>query len=109
MNQVVPRMSRSERIKQLIEAHLSPEHLEIENESHQHAGNREETHFRLVIVSPLFEGEALLARHRRVQALLKAERDGGMHALALHTFTPDEWQQKGASAAPSPACAGRNS
>ncbi len=101
-------MSRSERIKTLIEAQLAPVHLEIENESHMHAGHREDTHFRLVIVSPLFEKEGLLARHRRVQTLLQAERDGGMHALSLHTFTPDEWQLKGASAAPSPACAGQN-
>lgn len=101
-------MSRSERIKALIENQLAPEYLEIDNESHMHAGNREETHFRVVIVSPLFEQEGLLARHRRVQVLLQAERDGGMHALSLHTFTPDEWRLKGASAAASPACAGRN-
>lgn len=101
-------MSRYERIKTLIEDQLAPVHLEIENESHRHAGNREETHFRLVVVSPLFEHEGLLVRHRRVQALLQAEREGGMHALSLHTFTPSEWQAKGASAAPSPACAGQN-
>jgi Stress-induced morphogen (activity unknown) len=101
-------MSRSERIKTLIEDQLAPVHLEIDDESHLHAGNREETHFRLVVVSPLFEQESLLARHRRVQALLQAEREGGMHALSLHTFTPSEWQAKGAAAAPSPACAGQN-
>ncbi len=101
-------MSRSERIKKLIEDQIAPVHLEIENESHLHAGNREETHFRVVVVSSLFEGEGLLARHRRVQALLQGERNGGMHALSLHTFTPAEWQAKGASAAPSPACAGQN-
>lgn len=101
-------MSRTERIKTLIEAQLAPVHLEIENESHHHAGKRDETHFRLVIVSPLFAQESLLARHRRVQALLQAERDSGMHALSLHTFTPEEWQAKGAAAAPSPDCAGQN-
>ena len=93
-------MSRSERIKTLIEDQLAPVHLEIDNESHLHAGNREETHFRLVIVSPLFEQEGLLSTE---QALIE---DNG--ALSLHTFTPSEWQAKGASAAPSPACAGQN-
>ncbi|WP_298218004.1 BolA family protein [Halothiobacillus sp.] len=101
-------MSRFERIKTLIEDQLAPVHLEIEDESHQHAGNRTETHFRLVIVSPLFEHDGLLARHRRVQALLHAEQEGGMHALSLHTFTPSEWLARGSSAAPSPACAGQN-
>jgi BolA protein len=32
-----------------------------------------------------------LARHRKINAILKAELDGQIHALALHTFTADEW------------------
>lgn len=101
-------MSRLERIKQLIEAQLTPQHFEIDNESHLHAGNQTQTHFRLVIVSEQFEQQSLLIRHRRVQEILQPERDGGMHALSLHTFTPAEWQAKGETAAPSPACAGQN-
>ncbi|HQT42990.1 MAG TPA: BolA family transcriptional regulator [Halothiobacillus sp.] len=100
-------MSRAERIQTLLESALMPTHLEIDNESHLHVGTREETHFRLVIVSESFAGEGLLARHRRVQSLLQAERDTGMHALSLHTFTTAEWAHKGTAPA-SPDCAGHN-
>ncbi len=100
-------MIRADRIRQYIERALAPTHFEIDNESHLHAGTREETHYRLVIVSEAFAGEGLLARHRRVQSLLQAERDAGMHALSLHTFTAAEWALKGAAPA-SPNCAGQN-
>lgn len=100
-------MSRATRIRTEIEAHLAPTHLDIQNESHQHAGNQTDSHFRLVVVSERFGGESLLSRHRLVQNLLQAERDQGLHALALHTYTPEEWRIKG-EAPESPACAGQN-
>lgn len=100
-------MSRADRIRTQLEANLAPTYLEIDNESHLHAGTREETHFRLVIVSETFAGEGLIARHRRIQNLLQTERDAGMHALSLHTFTAAEWALKGDAPA-SPHCAGQN-
>ncbi|MGC8697086.1 MAG: BolA family protein [Halothiobacillus sp.] len=100
-------MNRADRIRSQLQSELAPTHLEIDNESHLHAGTREETHYRLVIVSEAFAELGLLARHRHVQSLLQAERDAGMHALSLHTFTPAEWAQKG-SAPASPDCAGSN-
>ncbi len=60
----------------------------------------------MVIVSAAFAGQALLARHRLVNTAIAAERHTGLHALALHTYTPEEWQQRGAEAPASPACAG---
>ncbi|HUM99065.1 MAG: BolA family transcriptional regulator [Halothiobacillus sp. 20-53-49] len=100
-------MNRADRIRSQIEAQLAPTHLEIDNESHLHAGTREETHYRCVIVSESFNAMGLLARHRHVQSLLQAERDAGMHALSLHTFTPAEWAKTGVAPA-SPNCAGQN-
>lgn len=100
-------MSRAERIQTEIKTHLTPAYFDIANESHQHAGNQPDSHFRLVIVSTKFCGESLLARHRQVQNLLAQERETGLHALALHTYTPEEWRSKG-EAPQSPACAGRN-
>ena len=86
---------------------LSPLHLEVINESNQHnvpAGS--ESHFKVVVVSDQFEGQRLLARHRQVNELLSAQLNGGVHALALHTMTPDEWFDKGGNSPDSPDCLG---
>jgi BolA family transcriptional regulator, general stress-responsive regulator len=83
--------------------------LELVNESHMHnvpAGS--ESHFRLVVVSPDFEGLMLVRRHQRVYALVQEALAGPVHALALHTFTPEEWSAREEGAAASPACRGGN-
>jgi BolA family transcriptional regulator, general stress-responsive regulator len=74
---------------------LTPIRLNIEDESslHRgHAGHREggESHFRVEIVSPAFEGQSRIARQRLVYQVLKDEFDAGLHALALTTLTPEE-------------------
>lgn len=48
-------------------------------------------HFEAVVISPVFAGKALLQRHRHVYATLGAKIGGEIHALALHTFTTEEW------------------
>ena len=65
-----------------------------------------ETHFKVVIVAAAFEGERLIARHRRVNAALAEELAGGVHALALHTYTASEWRSRFGSAPMSPPCLG---
>lgn len=99
-------MTIAEQITTKIEAGLAPSFFEIENESHKHAGPSTTSHFRLVIVSTEFEGTRLIARHRKVNALLADELANDIHALALHTFTSDEWQKRGESAKQSPNCTG---
>jgi BolA family transcriptional regulator, general stress-responsive regulator len=74
---------------------FAPTRLEIVNESHLHAGHRDapgsgESHFRVLIVSSAFAGTSRLDRHRRVNAALARELQGGVHALALTTVAPDE-------------------
>lgn len=75
---------------------FSPEHLEVINESHLHAGHQEsfdgkgETHFRVRIVSSQFAGMGRLARHRAINDVLRAELDAGLHALALEPVAPGE-------------------
>lgn len=86
---------------------LAPTHLEVENESHMHSvPPGSETHFRVVLVSGAFAGLRSVARHRQVYSVLAAELRGGVHALALHTYTPEEWQSRQGSAPDSPACLG---
>ncbi|MCV6613941.1 MAG: BolA family transcriptional regulator [Cellvibrionaceae bacterium] len=84
---------------------LAPEHLELSNESHMHnVPPGSESHFKLVLVSPEFNGLRQVARHQKVYAALAEEMAGSVHALALHTFSPEEWQ---AQATPeSPNCMG---
>ena len=72
-------------INKLREAFL-PESLDVTDESHLHeghAGHRPggETHFRVYIVSPAFEGKSRIERHRMVNATLAAELAGSVHAL----------------------------
>ena len=82
-----------------IEAALQPLSLEVIDESAQHAGHmlhphgeepRGETHFRVYIVSPAFEGKSRIERHRMINAALAQELAGSVHALAIHANAPGE-------------------
>jgi stress-induced morphogen len=78
-----------------LRARFTPARLSIEDESSQHrghAGYREggETHFRVEIVSAVFEGESRVSRQRLVYETLTDEFAAGLHALALTTLTPAE-------------------
>ena len=80
--------------KKLIEA-FAPESLDVADESHLHeghAGHRPggETHFRVYIVSPAFEGKSRIERHRMINATLAQELAGSVHALAIHAHGPGE-------------------
>ncbi|MDO6525867.1 BolA family protein [Motilimonas sp. 1_MG-2023] len=84
---------------------FTPVVLEVENESHKHRSDHgAESHFRVVLVSEAFTGLRLIARHRAINELLAHELANDIHALALHTFTPQEWEAKGQQANRSPAC-----
>ena len=90
-------------IWQRLEDAFQPQHLEVVNESHQHSvPANSETHFKVVLVSAAFDGRRKVARHQQVYAQLAEELAGPVHALALHTYTPLEWQQRNAPAPGSP-------
>jgi len=90
-------------IQQRIQTELAPQHLSVENESHMHRSEPgAESHFKLVVVSSQFTGLRLLARHQKINALLADLLAGPVHALALHTYTPEEWlARQGAPKTPS--------
>lgn len=99
--------SRLSRIKTLLQSELTPNFLEVIDESHNHhVPQGSESHFKLIIVSAIFDKQSLIERHRSINQLLKVEFDKGMHALALHTYTPTEWQNKKNIAPDSPNCKG---
>ncbi|MGE7990907.1 BolA family protein [Pseudomonas sp. NPDC089554] len=95
-------MSMQQRIEQQL-APLNGGHLEVLNESHMHSRGQE-THYKAVLVSEQFAGLNSVKRHQKVYATM-GELMGQIHALAIHTYTPEEWAQVGAAPA-SPVCAG---
>jgi len=105
-------MTVQENVTEKLREKLAPQHLEVVNESHMHAGPKDaETHFKVVVVSPLFEGMSAVKRHQLVYGALgdmmgKKPSQGGIHALAITSRTPTEWAQS-PEANVSPLCAGK--
>jgi BolA family transcriptional regulator, general stress-responsive regulator len=88
-------MRTQDRIVEALTSAFAPQSLRVEDESHQHAGHAGhrpggETHFRVHIVSPAFQGKSRVERHRMINATLAAELAGGVHALAIHASAPGE-------------------
>jgi BolA protein len=74
---------------------LSPQGLEIFDDSHEHvghAGARESGggHFQVFIVSESFEGRNKVARHRLIYQAVGDLMPGKIHALAISAHTPAE-------------------
>ena len=98
-------------VQQEIERQLAqdfvPQYLDVANESHQHSvPENSETHFKVVLVSERFDGVRKVARHQQVYATLADQLAGPVHALALHTYTADEWRERQQGAPDSPECRG---
>jgi BolA protein len=82
----------------LIEARLrgalAPVHLQVGDDSAQHAGHAgaaEGGHYHVQIVSPRFVGANRVARHRMVYDALADAMQRGIHALAISAYTPEEF------------------
>ena len=95
-------MTMQQRIESTLSA-LQPAHLDVLDESHMHRRGLQ-THFKAVVVSEQFAGLNSVKRHQKVYATL-GDLMGEFHALALHTYTPEEWARIGVVPA-SPTCAG---
>jgi BolA family transcriptional regulator, general stress-responsive regulator len=93
-------------IEQKLSSEFDVDYLEVENESHMHnVAPGSESHFKVTIVSNLFNDQMLIKRHRMVNNALQQEIQQ-IHALALHTLTPQEWQARAGKVADSPKCRG---
>lgn len=100
-------MQRERQITTLVEQRFDLEHLEVINESHMHSvPPNSETHFKLVLVSNDFDGLGKVKRHQKVYGLLASMMQEGLHALALHLYTPSEWQALQNQVPDSPDCMG---
>ena len=88
----------AEQIDQLLRTALDPVTVEVQDDSHLHAGHagaKEGRHFSVRVVSERFAGLSRVARHRLVYDTLKAQIEGGaggnIHALAIDARTPNEF------------------
>ena len=82
-------------IETKLSAALSPAHLEVIDNSAKHAGHagarpQGESHFAVIVVSSVFEGQNRVQRQRMVYAALAEEMANDIHALELKTLTPEE-------------------
>jgi BolA-like protein 1 len=97
-----------EAIESKLRSSLDPSHLEVINESHMHnVPKGSETHFKVVVVSTRFDGLSPVKRHQLVYGALSQEMKGGVHALAITSRTPTEWEASPEANA-SPKCLGGN-
>ena len=95
-----------QRIYERLKSSFAPVFLTVENESHTHNVPRgSESHFRVVIVTDAFVSQRLIKRHKAVNEVLTNEI-AVIHALALHTYTPEEWRARREDVPSSPHCLG---
>ncbi len=94
-------------IEEKLTVQLRPLHLQVENESNRHnVPPGSESHFKVVLVSDAFEGKTMVTRHRMINEILTDELQNKIHALALHTYTRNDWKEKNGNAPMSPPCLG---
>jgi BolA protein len=83
---------REQRLRRRLESRFSPVLLDIEDESHLHAGHAGaaggQSHFRITIVAEAFRGIAPVARHRLVYAAVGDLMETDIHALAIEASPP---------------------
>jgi BolA family transcriptional regulator, general stress-responsive regulator len=82
-----------EAIEAALQQALQPLTLEVQDDSHLHAGHagaREGRHFSVRVRSARFAGLSRVARHRLVYDALRLLMPAGIHALAIEAHAPDE-------------------
>lgn len=84
---------RVDSIRRTLETVLAPTRLDIEDDSHRHAGHvgaKGGGHYRVYVVSAKFSGRSLIARHRMVYEALAEQMKGDIHALSIVAKAPEE-------------------
>ena len=88
--------TRLELIEKRLKDALSPEKLEIIDQSHAHAGHAGSMqsgggHYHATIVSGAFEGKTMVQRHQLVYKALGNLMQSEIHALSIKSYTPSEF------------------
>ncbi len=81
-------------IQELLNIALTPDMLEVTDDSHKHAGHAGAQggagHFAIMIVSPLFSGKNRIQRHRLIYAALDQMMNSDIHALSIQAYDSEE-------------------
>tara|TARA_R110000787_G_scaffold9516_7_gene33168 strand:- start:1086 stop:1544 length:459 start_codon:yes stop_codon:yes gene_type:complete len=90
-------MQVANQIRDILTKEFTPAKLEIIDDSSKHAGHsgadpRGESHFSVLVVSDKFDGENRVSRQRLVYSALDELLKDRVHALALKTMTPAEYE-----------------
>ena len=89
---------RMQRMHTILESALSPEFIEIDDESHLHRGHAGAQdgrgHFALTLVSAAFDQKTAIARHRMVYQALGDMMSTDIHALKMNLYSSDEFDSE---------------
>jgi BolA protein len=72
-------------------------HFEVKDFTGRHLNHKLHEggfHLEVIIVSPEFEGQNLVQRHRKVYEAMGELMKHEIHALSMKTHTPAEWERK---------------
>ena len=90
-----PNHDRATIIRIKLEETLQAVHVHVEDDSAQHAGHLGAQggggHYRVLVVSPHFEGLSRVAAQRLVYQALGELMTTDIHALEMRTLTPEQW------------------
>ena len=88
--------SRARQIEDRLRDRLAAVHVEVVDDSARHADHLGAQggggHFRVLVVSPRFEGLSPVAAQRLVYGVLDDLMTRHIHALQMRTLTPAQWQ-----------------
>lgn len=82
-------MFQASEIKRIIEAELVGATAVVLDEAD------DGEHFVAEVVSPTFAGKGLIQQHQQVYKALGSLVGSAIHALALKTYTPEQWEKAG--------------
>jgi BolA protein len=86
--------ARVDMIRAALSRELSPQQLEITDESHLHAGHAGARdgrgHFRVRVVADAFNGVSKIKRHQLVYQAVGSLMETDIHALGVAALTPEE-------------------
>mgnify|MGYP001252910250 FL=1 len=95
-----------EDIENNLKTNLDISFIEVINESNMHnVPDGAESHFKITIVSDLFENMRPVQRHQKIYEILKIEMKK-IHAIAIHPYTTNEWKDISGEDLNSPDCLG---
>ena len=94
-------------LEQKLKNAFQPTRYQALNESDMHnVPPNSESHFKVVIVSTAFDEKSRIQRHQMINAVVKDELKGPIHALSIQAHTDAEWEERSGSVLQSPDCIG---